>query len=92
MFGSIPTKASQTTTKPTTRSTLQCASSFGESGPFLAKAAGTISSTLDDLQLDIALWIHDWIYEFSSPSHYPLSLRNRHDIRMRSVRRRKEER
>ena len=30
-------------------------SSFGSNGPFLAKAACTISSTLDDLQLDITL-------------------------------------
>ena len=56
------------------------------------KVADTISSMLDDLQLDIALWIHERIYEFSSPSHYPISLRNHHDIPMRSVGRRKEER
>ena len=40
---------------------------------------------LDHLQLNIALWIHEQIYEFSSPSHYPLSLRNRRDMRTRSV-------
>ena len=49
MYSSIPTKALQTVTKPTTCSTLQCAYSFGGSGPFSAKAASTISSTLDDL-------------------------------------------
>ena len=73
-------KASWTTTKPTTLSTLQCASSFVSSGPFSAKVASTISSMLDHLQLNIALWIHEQIYEFSSPSHYPLSLRNHRDI------------
>ena len=46
---------------------------------------------LDDLQLDITLWIHERIYE-SSPLHYPLSLRNCHDARMHSARRKKEER
>ena len=56
--------------------TLQCPS-FGSSGPSSAKAARTISSTLDDLQLDIMLQIHERIYEFFSPWHYPLLLRNR---------------
>ena len=66
LYGSTPMKASRTMTKPTTLSTLQCASSFDGSGPFSANAASTISSTLDDLQLDIALWIHERIYESSS--------------------------
>ena len=73
-----------------TLSTLQCTSSFDRSSPFSVKAANTISSTLDDLQLDIALWIHERIYEFSSPLHYPLSLRNRCDMRTRLVKRKKE--
>ena len=77
-------------TKPTTLGTLQCPSSFDRSGTFLAKVACTISSMLDDLQLDIALRIHERIYEFFSPWHYPLSLRNRHDARMHSVERKKK--
>ena len=79
-------------TKPTTLGTLQYASSFGGSSPFSTKAASTITSTLDDLQLDIALQIHERIYEFSSPSHYPLSLRNRRDMRTRLVKRKEEKR
>ena len=43
------------TAKPMMLGTLQCPSSFSSSGPFLAKAACTISSTLDDLQLNIML-------------------------------------
>ena len=43
---------------------LQCATSFGGSTPFSAKVANTDSVTTDDLQLDIALWIHERIYEF----------------------------
>ena len=60
-------KASRTMTKLTTLSTLQCASSFNGSGPFSVKAADSISSMLDDLQLDIALQIHERICEFFSP-------------------------
>ena len=59
-------KASRTMAKPTTLNTLQYASSFGGSGPSSVKAADTISSTLDDLQLDIVLWIHKRICEFFS--------------------------
>ena len=70
--------------KPTTLGTLQCPS-FGNSGPFSAKAAYTISSMLDDLQLNITLRNHEWIYEFFSPWYYPLSLRNRCDARTHSV-------
>ena len=77
--------------KLTMLNTLQCASSFGGSSPFSAKAADTISSMLDDLQLDIALWIHERICEFSSPSLYPLSLRNHHGTRMHLARRKKDE-
>ena len=77
-------------TKPTTLGTLQCSSSFDSGGPFSAKAARTISSMLDDLQLDITLQIHDWIYEFFSPWHYPLSVRNRRDARTHSVERKKK--
>ena len=47
-----------------TLSTLQCASSFGSGGPSIARVARTISSTLDDLQLNITLQIHERIYEF----------------------------
>ena len=43
---------------------LQCATSFGGSTPFSAKAASTNSLTTNDLQLDITLWIHKRIYEF----------------------------
>ena len=50
--------------RPTTLGTLQRYSSFGSSGPFSAKAAYTISSMLDDLQLNITLRNHEWIYEF----------------------------
>ena len=46
---------------------------------------------LDDLQLDIALWIHKWIYELSSPSLYPLSHRNRCGTRTCLAKRKKEE-
>ena len=73
------------TVRPITLGTLQCPSSFGSGDPFSAKVAYTISSTLDDLQLDITLRIHERIYEFFSPWHYPLSLRTRHDVGMHSV-------
>ena len=53
--------------KPTMLGTLQFPSSFGSSGPFSAKAACTISSMLDDLQLDIMLQIHERTCEFSLP-------------------------
>ena len=78
-------------TKPGSRSTLQCASSFSGSSPFSAEAGSTISSMLDDLQLDIALWIHERIYEFISPSLYPLSLRNHRGTRMCLAKRKKME-
>ena len=90
MCGSIPTKASQTVTKLATCSTLQCATSFGGNSPLSTKVANTISSTLDDLQLNITLLIHKRIYEFFSPRHYPLSLRNRCDARMHSVERKEK--
>ena len=45
----------RTTARPTTLDTLQCPSSFGSGDPFSTKATRTISSTLDDLQVDIAL-------------------------------------
>ena len=80
--GAPPTgeRPQQTTARSTTLDTLRCSPSFGGGGNLSsAKAARTISSTLDDLQLDITLQIHKRIGEFSSPSHYPLSLRNRHD-------------
>jgi len=73
-----------------TLGTLQCPSSFDGSNPFSAKATHTISSTLDDLQLDITLWIHEWIFEFFSPWHYPLSLRNRCDTRTHSMERKEK--
>jgi len=47
---------------------------------------------LDRLQFDITLWTHERIYEFSSPSLYPLSLRNRRGTRTRLARREEEER
>ena len=56
------------TTRLTTLGTLQYSSSFGSSKLFPAKAAHTTSSTLDDLQLDITLWIHERISEFPSLS------------------------
>ena len=78
------------TMRLTTLGTLQY-SFFGSIKLFPAKAARTTSSTLDDLQLDITLWIHERICEFSFPSHYPLSLRNRRDARTHSARRKKAE-
>ena len=42
-----------TTARPTTLGTFQCPSTFDGGDPFSAKATRTISSTLDDLQLDI---------------------------------------
>ena len=71
---------------------LQCATSFDRSNPFSAKEASTASSTLDGLQLDISLRIHERLYEFSSPSLYPLSPRNHRGARTRLARRKKEER
>ena len=56
---------------------LQCPTSIGGGGAPIARAARTVSSTWDDLQLDIALWIHKQTYELFSPSHHPLLLRNR---------------
>ena len=67
------------TTRLTTLGTLQYSSSFGGIKLFPTKAARTISSTLDDLQPDITLWIHERISEFLSLWHYPSSLRNRRD-------------
>ena len=55
----------------------------------MAKATHTISSTLDDLQLDITLRIHERISEFLSLWHYPPSLRNHRDARTHSVERRR---
>ena len=49
-----------------TLGTFRCPSSFDSGDPFSAKATHTISSTLDDLQLDITLWIHERISEFLS--------------------------
>ena len=51
-----------------TLGTLQCPFSFDGSDPFSAKATRTISYTLDDLQLDITLQIHEQIDEFLSLS------------------------
>ena len=45
--------------------TLQRPSSFNDSDPFSANATHTISSTLDDLQLDITLQIHERICAFA---------------------------
>ena len=55
-------------TRLTTLGTLQYSSSFGGIKLFPAKAARTTSSTLDDLQLDITLRIHERISEFLSLS------------------------
>ena len=55
------------TTRLMTLGTLQY-SSFGGIKLFPAKAARTTSSTLDDLQLDITLRIHERISEFPSLS------------------------
>ncbi|XP_066384928.1 uncharacterized protein [Miscanthus floridulus] len=51
----------QTTTRSTTLGTLQCPSSIGGGGAPAARAARTISSTWDDLLLNIALRIHKQI-------------------------------
>ena len=56
------------TARLTTPGTLQYSSSFGGSKLCPAKAARTTSSTLDDLQLDITLRIHERISEFPSLS------------------------
>ena len=70
--------------------TLQYSSYFGSSKLFPAKVAHTTSSTLDDLQLDITLRIHEQISEFSSLWHYPSSLRNHRSTRTYSAERKKE--
>jgi len=82
----------RTTARPTTLGTFRCPSSFDGGDPFSAKATRTISSTLDDLQLDITLRIHEWISEFLSLWHYPSSLRNRRDARTHSVESKKKKR
>ena len=64
-----------------TLSTLQYPSADDDSDPFSAKTTRTISSTLNDLRLDITLWIHERISEFLSLWHYPSSLRNRRNAR-----------
>ena len=56
------------TARLTTPGTLQYSASFGGSELFLAKAAHTTSSTLDDLQLDITLRNQERIGEFFSLS------------------------
>ena len=76
--------------RPTTLDTLQCPSSFDGSDPFSAKATRTISYTLDKLQLNITLWIHERIGEFLSLWHNLSSLRNRRDARTHSVERKKK--
>ena len=75
----------RTMARSTTLGTLQCPSSIGGGGPSTARAARTVSSTLDDLQLDITLQIHKQICELFSPSHHPLLLRN-HRIRWKGRR------
>ena len=67
-WGAPPAEArpQHTTPKPTMFGTLQRSSSFDDSDPFSAKATHTISSMLDDLQLDITLRIHEQISEFLS--------------------------
>ena len=72
--------------------TLWCPSSFDDGDPFSAKATRTISSTLDDLQLDITLWIHERISKFLSLWHYPSSLRNHRDAWTHLVERKKKKR
>ena len=66
--------------------------SFDDGDPFSAKTTRTISSTLDDLQSDITLQIHERISEFLSLRHYPSSLRNRRDARTHSVERKRKKR
>ena len=56
------------TTRLTTLGTLQYSSSFGGIKLFPTKAAHATSSTSDDLQLNITLWIHERISEFLSLS------------------------
>ena len=80
----------RTTARLTMSGTLQYSSSFGGSELFLAKAARTTSSMLDDLQLDITLQIHERISEFPSLWHYPSSLRNHRSTRTYPVERKKE--
>ena len=71
---------------------LQYPSADDDSDPFSVKATRTISSTLDDLQLDITLWIHERISDFLSLWHYPPSLRNCRDAWTHSVEREKKKR
>ena len=52
--------------KSTTLIALRRLFSSGSGDPSSAQANRAISSTLDDLQLDIALWIHERICEFFS--------------------------
>ena len=68
----------------------QCPFSFDGSDTSMAKATHTISSTLDDLQLDITLQIHERISEFLSLWHYPSSLRNRRNAWTYPAERKKE--
>ena len=58
-----------------------------------ARAARTISSTLDNLWLDITHQNHEQVCKFSiSLWHYSASLRNHHDARTRLAERKKKER
>ena len=64
--------------KSTTLIALRRLFSSGSGDPSSAQANRAISSTLDKLQLDIALRNHERTCEFFSPWHYPLLLRNRY--------------
>jgi len=72
--------------------TFRCSSSFDSGNPFSENVTRTISSTSDDLQLDITLRIHERISEFLSLGHYPSSLRNRRDARTHLVEGKKKKR
>jgi len=75
-----------TAAKSTTLVALRRLFSSGSGDPSSAQANRAISSMLDNLQLNIVLQNHRRTYEFISPWHYPLLLRNRY-IRWKGRRR-----
>jgi len=83
----------RTMARTTPLDTLRCSPSFGGGGNLSsAKAARTISSTLDDLQLDITLLTHRRNCEYLPLALPPLSPRIRRDARAYSVEKKREKR
>ena len=84
--------AQRTTAQSTTYDAHRRLFSFSSSDSS-ARAARTISSTLDNLRLDITYQTHEQGCKFSiSLWHYSSSLRNYRDARTRSAERKKKER